>query len=177
MRYQHLQEIPLYRQAGCTQDQLSQPTRSAARPCQGMTYGSQSSRQAKPLPASSCSFVVLAHHGQVWQKVSSLLHFGHRPALLKQRAGWADVYTFAATGTSVGRTPRRVQIGNHVRPDAATHHVPGMRAFDLVTHAHATTAQDAAIVIDDKPVMGGINSLFWIAIGKVNVSNAEPLGH
>ena len=40
-----------------------------------------------------------------------------------------------------------------MRTDAAAHHVPGVCAFDFVANADAARAQDAAVVIDDEPVV------------------------
>ncbi len=61
-------------------------------------------------------------------------------ALVEQRAGRTYLDTLAAAGAT-GRSPLFMQVRNHDRIDAATHHVPHMRAFNLGANAYATRAQ------------------------------------
>ncbi len=74
------------------------------------------------------------------------------------------------------RTPGLIQIGNHARLDAAAHHVPGVRALDLRANANTARAEDAAVVIQGKPLVRSIHGEIRIAVGKINVSKTLGLG-
>ena len=85
------------------------------------------------------------------------------------------MHTLAAGGAGFRRSPRFVQVRNDFGVDATPHHVPGMRAFDLVANPDATRAQNAAVVIDDEAVVRGVDVFFRIAIRKAHMRNAETL--
>ncbi len=85
------------------------------------------------------------------------------------------MHALAAGGAGFRRSPRFVQIRNDLGVDAAPHHVPGMRALDLVANPDATRAQNAAVVIDDEAVVRGVDIFFRIAIRKAHMRNAETL--
>ena len=55
------------------------------------------------------------------------------------------------------------------------HHVPGVRAFDLLAHAHAAGAQDAAVVVDDEAVVRTIHLHLRVAIREVHVRDLQTL--
>src|ERR1700733_6236027 len=121
------------------------------------------------------SFVLLAHHGQVGQELTAFEHFRHGSSLFKQRAGWAHMDAFAATGTGFRQSPWVIEVGDDLGVDAAPHDVPGMRTLDFVTDANAARAENAAVVIDHKTIVGGINFFFGIAVRKMDVGDAEAL--
>jgi hypothetical protein len=52
-----------------------------------------------------------------------------------------------------------------MRLDAAAHHVPGVRAFDLVADPDAARAEDAAVVIDHEALVRGVKGELRIAVG------------
>src|SRR5579864_668615 len=96
-------------------------------------------------------------------------------SFFRKCAGGAHVDAFAATGAGFRRSPGLAQVSDDFRINAASHHVPGMRAFNLVTDANATRAQNAAVVIDDEALMRSVDHSFRVSIRKVNVGDAEFL--
>ena len=69
--------------------------------------------------------------------------------------------------------PVLVQVGDDHGVDAAAHHIPHVRAFDLGADPHAARAEDAAIVVDGEALVRGVDRQFGIAIGQADVG--QPL--
>ena len=70
-----------------------------------------------------------------------------------------------------------MEIGDNLAFNATAHEIPGMRAFDFPTHPNASSAQDAAVVVNHKPVVGSVHGGLRIAIGIVNVGYVQLLRH
>ncbi len=85
------------------------------------------------------------------------------------------MHALAATGTGIRRSPRFIQVRDHLGVDAPAHDVPGVGAFDLVANPHATGAEDAAVVIDDETVVRRVHFFLGITIRKMNVRDAQAL--
>ena len=107
-----------------------------------------------------CSSVLTRRSSQVRQErpVASLLPLGDRSALLEERAGRADLDALAAAGAGRRLAPRRPHVGDDAGVDAAAHHVPGVRALDLVADADAARAHDAAVVVDGEQRVAGVDA-------------------
>ena len=136
--------------------------RSGARPCRAATCGSRSSHPARRWRAGS------------WERLAVI---GVPPASASGRAGTAGAWTFrrpiflSRKARPVGQTcthlpqpvqlsrvaPGLGQVGDHAALGAARHHVPGVRAFDLVAHPHAAGAQDAAVVVHHEALVRGVH--------------------
>ena len=65
-----------------------------------------------------------------------------------------------------------MQIGDDDGVDAAAHHIPDVRAFNLRADAHAARAQNAAVVVDGEALVRGIHGQRGIAIGQADVGQA-----
>ena len=72
----------------------------------------------------------------------------------------------APVGHTCTHLPQRVQldfphssmqVGNDHGVDAAPHHIPHMRAFNLGADPHAARAQDAAVVVDGEALVRGVH--------------------
>ncbi len=85
------------------------------------------------------------------------------------------MHAFPATGAALGFAPGLRQVGNHQALAAAAHHVPGMRALDLVADPHAARAQDAAVLVQHKAGVAGIYRQVRINVGEANVIDAQTL--
>src|SRR6266496_3542482 len=173
-RCQRQPEIPLCLPAGYRRDPLSRQHRLTAHPSQGKTCGSRSSHQATQLQVAF-SFLALPHHGQVRQELAPLLHLGNRVSLFEQCACGTNVNALAATGARFRIPPWFAQIGHDLRIDTPAHYVPGVRALDLVAYPNTTRAQNAAIVVNDKAFVRGIDLRFRISVREVNVRETEFL--
>src|SRR5690349_7727782 len=85
-----------------------------------------------PASAIKRSSPSLAHQGEVRQELPSFGHFGDRFPLLGKRARGTHLDALAASGATLGNAPGLGQVGDDAALRAARHHVPGVRAFDLV---------------------------------------------
>lgn len=103
------------------------------------------------------------------------MHFRDCRSALAQCARRADVYALATARARFGRSPRRFQIGNDLAFDAAPHHVPGMSALDFVADADTSRAQDAAVWIESKEVVGKVERQFRIPIRHPDMVDAATL--
>ena len=65
-----------------------------------------------------------------------------------------------------------VQVRDDHGVDAAAHHVPYVRAFDLGADTHAARAEDAAIVIDGEALMRCVDRQFGIAVRQAHMRQA-----
>ena len=125
---------------------------------------------------SSCFLPVgFAHEREIRQELFPLGHFGRGFAFLHQRAGRTDMNTFPATGAGLGFPPGLVQVGNDLCLDSASHHIPGMRPFDLITHPHAAGTQDAAVGVMHEQGMRGIHLVVGIPVGNINMGKSQFL--
>src|SRR5579864_2855452 len=93
----------------------------------------------------------------VLQEAAVLTHLGDCLALVEERARGAHLHALPATGAAFGSAPGFSEIGNDQRSGASPAHIPGMRSFNLVADADTTRTQDAAIVIQPKPLVAGID--------------------
>jgi len=73
-------------------------------------------------------------------------------ALVEQGAGGADLDALAAACAG-GLAPGLMEVGDDHGIDAAAHHVPDVRAFDLGADADTAGAQDAAVLIESEALM------------------------
>ena len=105
-----------------------------------------------------------------------LLHLAGSRSFLDQSASGADLDARPASRTGVAFSPRLIQIGDDLTVHAASHDVPSVRTFDFVADPHATSAQDATIVINAEPVVGCVHFITSVTIGNTNVINAALLG-
>lgn len=78
-------------------------------------------------------------------------------AFIEKRSGGTNLHAFSATGTTGTASPWLIKVGDDERVNTAGHHIPDMRTFDFGTDAHATRAQNAAVVVEREPLMRGIN--------------------
>ena len=65
-----------------------------------------------------------------------------------------------------------MKIRDDHRVNAATHHIPHMRALNLRADAHAACTHDAAIVVEREPLVRRIDRQLWISIGQANMRHA-----
>ena len=68
--------------------------------------------------------------------------------LLSNSAPVGHTCTHLPQRVQAGFTPVLVQVGDDHGIDAAAHHIPDVRAFNLGADPHAAGAQDAAVVIE-----------------------------
>jgi len=87
------------------------------------------------------------------------------------------MHALAAAGTGFGRPPRLVQVRHYMRSDAAAHYIPRVCALDFIANPDTARTQNAPIVIDYEAIMRGVNSFFRIAVGKMDMSDAQLLCH
>ena len=97
-------------------------------------------------------------------------------ALVEKRSGRAYLYALAAA-RATGFSPVLMQVGDDHGVDAAAHHIPDVRAFNLGADPHAACAQDAAIVIYSEALMRCVDREFWIAIRQAHMGQTLLLGH
>ena len=109
-----------------------------------------------------CQFILLiggppalgSDSGRNWR----FLAFRQRTCPFSNRRPVGQTCTHLPHSVQVSDSPQGcVQIGDDAAVDAAAHHVPGVRAFDLIAHAHAAGAQDAAVVVEDESVVRGVH--------------------
>src|SRR5208337_1757981 len=103
-------------------------------------------------------------------------HFGHRRALVEQRAGRTGHDAFAARRAGFGITPRLVEIADDVGFGAAAGDVLGAGAFDVPADAHTTGAENAPVVIHAEAQMGVVHTPFRKAIIVTHVVHALAVG-
>ncbi len=82
------------------------------------------------------------------------------------------MHALAATGAGLGIAPGFVQVGDDARVGPAAHYIPGVRAFDLAANADATRAEDAAIVIENEPIVGCVDCRRRVEIWEADVRHS-----
>src|ERR1035438_2922178 len=116
-----------------------------------------------------------SHHGQIRQKLSALGHLGHRSAFLAQCAGGTNLDALSATGAAFRFAPRLGQVSDHQALGAASHHVPGVRALNLLAHANTARAENAAILIQHETIVTGVHRQVRINVGEADVIYPQML--
>jgi hypothetical protein len=71
------------------------------------------------------------------------------------------------------RPPRLVEVDDHPAVDPAAHHIPHMRALDLVADAHAARAEDAAVVVQRVALVAGIHGQVGVEIVVAHMVHAD----
>src|SRR5207248_3020261 len=119
---------------GCRRTLPVRPGRSATHPGPKRTYGSPSSRRAKPSPASNEPLLLLPRLDDELEFAPVALRLGDRGALAEDRPRRTGQEALAAGGAGLRAAPGLVQVGDHFRVAAPAGHVPGVYALDLVAH-------------------------------------------
>ena len=83
-----------------------------------------------------------------------------------------QTWTHLPQRVQAGFAPLLVEIGDDDGVDAAAHHVPDVRAFNLSADADAAGAEDAAVVVDGEALVRGVDGELGVAIGQADVGQA-----
>ena len=97
--------------------------------------------------------------------------------LVEQCPGRTRLDALAAARARRRITPWLAEVGHEQRLDTTTHDLPRASAFDFFARPHAPGAQNAAIGVEGKHGMRGVDRTFGVAIGKGNMVDAKPVRH
>jgi hypothetical protein len=113
--------------------------------------------------------------GELRNEAAPLGHLLDRDAFFDQRAGWANLHAFAATGAGPRLPPGAAVLGDHQRVDATRRDIPDVGALDLVANADAARAQNAAIVVQHPTRMRDVHRQPRVVVGKPHMGHAQFL--
>ena len=106
-----------------------------------------------------------------------LHHLVHGEAFFRERAGGAGLHALAAGGAVVRVAPIVFEIADDARIDAARGDFPDVSALDFCANAHATRAENAAVVIEDEAGMGHVYGEAGVVVRVPYVRDAQRLRH